>query len=1263
MASVLDDATSRLYAGALLGKSLIKNLGSTDAEGQQRTVAVRRATIQAGVASGKLKPSELSKSDAGLLGAALEGKENIPSGPFGFVGKFLGNLAHGAGEFGESLTHLPEGLMTLGGDLGQELKKTALGDKPGEPNAPFMEDLGRIGGSVIHDFSSPRQIYEHPFNPLIDVAGVATGGAGLAAKGAGALARAGEFAEGGRLASLAPAANRLINLTSTAGRAPAIASSGFTEARSGELAKAGIEAARIPRAYSPNIGMKYVVQKPLDMAISKFSDFKLPGNESTLGDLQGGFYGRKIINRARAQASAGTNEAFLNSPAHDLLKSAGRMFQHGQGSGVYQSAATWLHQAGINTIEKLDEYAQKLREGEDIDGTILTKEEQAHAADFIKRMEDPRFRQLIEHPTDEMKEYAFHNRRLNVHNARELDIDPRVSEDAAFGRLRALTNKTNDELRAELPAELRPFNKFAKGLQAMQEAMLGQGSAEVVPSVKDLAYEIPYGTVQQKMNIMERVTESMKADLEKNESQLERQRDPNYISGSTMFEKVATALHDELGIDPEQAQSFARGVALGTPEGPILPTYMPSVSGAGMHYGLRRDPLYQRVGRVMGVGKFQSLEGIERQPDFYEFKRPFSPRSASAQTIGLGPAKNYLREANYESFVRGVMQTSPDSIAKNAYQIQRDLLQGKLNPQMIEKLAVKGSDGQPMVFRGPGEMQKALGLEANHYSFVPVDSWQNYISTKTGLELDFAHILKTQGAEDIESEIENLADESAQEFVSGEMSKAATGKYQGVALPTTFVKTIVEHLRVAENESRLGKINAMLLGRWKSAVLAMMPSWLLRTSLGHGIVALIDGTVNPKFWMAAHRYFEDRPILPESLEPIAWGEKYGDTALNPEALPAGVNQGGMQHELADIGQGERVAKQIAPTRLISGGVHVTTNYQRRAIFLRSLDREAKQRLAELGRDFDHPGGFWNSKNIDAVLDPAWREAVLKEPDLIEHAFDQLGKVSYTFGEMSPWERRLVKNFMPFYGWYKFISKFVWSMPFNYPGRSAAIAALGHLGVEETSKLGILPDYLEGAVWFNHNDLTQSKYLNLYGMNPLENYANPFSLAKGPLGGMMRAGNLSPMIQAVIAASGINPLTNEPEGIDPRSGIEQGKYGEWINTKTGQVLPNIGAVNPIQRGIGTFMRAFPEIRALELMRTGGNPVYPESIPLIDEHPIGVNPGTRRGNTPLSMFEQEFGVQPRTYNIQKHTEEMLRHIAEAKTKNEKAQRRATEKLAAP
>ena len=351
MPGVVDEPLSRLYAGALLGKALAKETGEVGAQQGQLRLSARRATLTAGIASGSIDPSKLSNQDAGLLGSALAGGHvkipSLVSDPLGFLGHFAKNFGKGAGEFAESLKGVPQGLLGLGEAAGEELGRAVTPPGLRGKQAPLSEKLQQIAGGVAHDFSSPQQIYEHPFNPFLDVASVASGGIGGAVKGAGALSRAGAFTEGGSLSGLAGAANKVIGLGSTLGRPDAIASPGFTAdniEHFGEIAPA-----RTPRPYSPNLGMKYVVQKPLDTAISKLKDLQLPSGES-LGDLQGRYYGRKLINRTRAQISAGTNEAFMKGPVGDFLHSTTRMYKNGQAAGQYQFEAAMLHSLGVNKI-------------------------------------------------------------------------------------------------------------------------------------------------------------------------------------------------------------------------------------------------------------------------------------------------------------------------------------------------------------------------------------------------------------------------------------------------------------------------------------------------------------------------------------------------------------------------------------------------------------------------------------------------------------------------------------------------------------------------------------------------------------------------------------------------------------------------------------------------------------------------------------------------------------------------------------------------
>jgi hypothetical protein len=1261
VAGIFEDPIDKLYTGALLGSALAKQVGESGAYGGDIKLSIRRAELTAGIASGKIKGASLGASDASLLGTGLK----IPSiktggfSPFGFL-KNLGS------DIATTTENLPQGLYKLGSDaLGQIVGGENLGERPEgagpgwkpPESEPFTKDIGLAAKGFVHgaaELAHPKQFYEHPLEPLLDVATVASLGAGGLAKTAGVISRASAGAgEGSNLANIGATAAKLTKIGSTLDRPSAIVAPGLTERDIAGLSEHGVNVPTVGRAYSPQPLMKYLVQKPLDTSISKLKDVTVPFTGHTVGDLQGAYYGRQLIARTRGQIAAGTAEEYANTPIHDFLESAKELYKEGQGRGQQKFEASMLMSMGIHDLNQLDEYANQIRDGQDIEGAIMTPDMQA-AADHRANIQyqDPKFRELIEHPTEDMKELAYHYRRLILADmTKGLPISPQTFETNTLGRLQELTKKTPEELKGELPPHLLPDNNFAKGLYNLQEAMRGNPVADRVPTAKELANQLGVGSAPKRLGLVESAIHSFATDLKNEESPFQRLQDPSYLPGTTLADKIAQVL-PQLGLDGEQAQAFARGVPLGNPDGDILPTYVPSVSGEGMKFGVRKERAGLIAQRALGVARFRGLSDV-KEPGFYDFKRPFTPRSASARTIGLGPLAHYLKDPTYDSFAKGAMRLDPEMILRHVYQVNRDIVDRKLSPAMIEKLAFKDNEGKVLRMTGPGELVEKLGTQSAHYEFVPTDLYRNYFTTSARMQQSVAEALKggTMEGEDLTAQIEALTEESAQKFVSEEMEKAARGWSEGVAMPKTFVKSLIEHSRIAEQGSSIGRALSSIQGRWKSAVLSYMPSWLLRTTVGHGLIAVISGTVSPKFWLQAHDYFSDRPILPGAIDKISWGKKYGaETLTRPEGLPYGVNQGSMMHELQDVGQGQREAALSTLPKTITKGVHTATNYQRRAIFLHKLEGAAKQRLGELQKDFEHPGGFWNSKNIDAVLDPAWREEVLKAPDLVEHAFDQVSKVSYTFGQMQPWERRVVKYGMPFYGWYKFITKFVWGMPINYPGRSAILAQLGRIGHEDLSSMGPIPDYLSGALFFDHSNLEKAKYIQMYGLNPFYDFANPIGPG-GPLEGIIRSGQFSPIIQAVAAGFGFNPLTGETEEVSPQSGIERGKYGELINTKTGQRLPNVGAFEPIQRMLGTFMRAFPEARMAELAATKGNPVYPESIPLISEHPIGVAPQSRRGNTVLSALGQEFGVQPKTTNISKYQANLLKAITEARKANVK------------
>ena len=1268
-----EEIPQSLYNAALLGTALSKQMGEVAGQRTSMENAARSATLTAGVASGRIKGQQLSHADASRLAQGVTHVPSFFSNPLGFFAGEARQVGHEAGQIVGSFSKIPQGIASLGEGVGETLKTAVtppwMRTKQEEQGNKLVKQIKLAGHEIAH----PTQ---HPLGALLNLAAIASPALGGVAKGAGAVSRAAETFPGAEASGVARAAAKVSRLGSVEGRAPVTLSPGMTE-KNIEALKAlnpnvdlnTVKAAEVPRYYKATAPfVKYAVQKPFDYVLSKAKRLPVPGRQAgNVEEFYGNLFGRRIINRARAQQQAGVNEAFANGPVKDFLETVERMKAKADNpaAGDMQHAAMLLHAMGIDNLDRLDNYAELLRKGEDVDGPVQNATEmQAAQYRANKLFQDDRFRALIENPTDDMKEAAYQLRRVNVHLATiaEERLNPTIHEESgAFGRRKALEDKTVEEMRHELPAWAQAHAPFARGLQAIQDSLMGRETAEVIPSAMDLARGLYIPDKPAVAKTIQEAIDSFKEDRANGESQLDRQEKPGYIAGNTLYQKIATAFQHRFGMEPEQAQALARGVPLGGPGSEIIPTYVPSVSAdVGAHFGVQPGGLLRRLIRPTPLDR----KG-EELPDYYTMKRPFRPRNITAYNVAIGQPLGFSHDAAYTAFMNGSMRMDPEMIARNAYNVYRGILGNKLNDQMIDKIAVKTTDGTVRIFDNEGDMNVALGPLAAKYQFLPVNVWRDFFNEDVQLQRDMADVFTSNpdaSPEEAMRQMEEYAEESAQRLVSGMTQKAGmSGKRfgQGVAVPRTFVDTIMKHRQVAEMGTGIARVESYVLSRWKYMQLTMMPAWMMRTSIGHGLIALIDGTMNPTYWVQANRYFsEANKPTEESLSAMEQFNGAGDRVLNPQPLPYAVNQGGMIREMADTGQMK--LRQNPMAKLIGSAVHTQTNWQRRAIFLRKLDVEAKQRMAELGTAFDHPGGFMNSKNIDAVLDPAIQREVLKYPGLIENVFDQLSQVSYTFGEMSPWERKLIKFGLPFWGWYKFISKFVWKLPFNYPGRAEAFHMLGNIGNEwQENNLGPIPPYLESALWLSHANPTAVKYINLYGLNPMADVMNPLG-RQGMLQGAVRMGQMSPILQSVMAGYGINPLTGQSERIDPRTGIEADRFGTLFNVRTGEELEGPFQANPLQRAFGTFARSFPEVRAVELGLTGGNPVFPESIPLLHEQPIGVQPTTRRGGNLLSALEQEFGAQMRTYNLGKYQANFLKNLAEATRKNPKTIRKEQQKL---
>jgi hypothetical protein len=229
------------------------------------------------------------------------------------------------------------------------------------------------------------------------------------------------------------------------------------------------------------------------------------------------------------------------------------------------------------------------------------------------------------------------------------------------------------------------------------------------------------------------------------------------------------------------------------------------------------------------------------------------------------------------------------------------------------------------------------------------------------------------------------------------------------------------------------------------------------------------------------------------------------------------------------------------------------------------------------------------------------------------------------------ERRLAKSVIPFYGWHKFMTKFILALPVTWPGRANALYRLGELGQSETNNLGPMPEWLRATLLFDTHNLQQVHYLSMMGLNPLGDLINP----AGGFQSLIAMNQLSPIMQAVIEGAGYNTLTGGLESIDPTSQIID-VNGQYINLQTGQPVGNLGSASitaDFQRFMGGLLRSFPYLRIGEQYITQGKGLYPESIPFISEKEIPTAAGVPpKKVTPISVLEQLGGVAPKVYDLQ-------------------------------
>lgn len=689
--------------------------------------------------------------------------------------------------------------------------------------------------------------------------------------------------------------------------------------------------------------------------------------------------------------------------------------------------------------------------------------------------------------------------------------------------------------------------------------------------------------------------------------------------------------------DPLDVQAHYRH--MGYPE----PVYLPHREARGFTYEPRRfgisgEPILKAESKYKQAQELMADEESRRFRD---------------------PRQLYLEMSDLQLFRSGAARADSMGIVNAFARMEEDLVENGFGTRIIEPRTLKDTNGESIIVHNQREADMVSGKNKGEWIYFPVGDATKWFKGEINLlrqvakkleELDGKGIRVTD--EEWDTQLNKLIEDQAKEFT---FEYVGASRADGVILPRSFMERMRAHTKAYEGfGGKVGQIWINSLNIWRTATLAWMPRWWINTAGGSAVLALLHGTWDPRLYAGAIRLMGTKRVP-------------GEIALSTYAI---------EHH----GPGIHSLDFAGPTRGIYKNVQRLENVFRTSAFLRALDRDTRKAMRESAESIDALAGmspkqrftrFWDDEYLNNLLGLGDKEAMSLEA--IDHAVSETDRFFYNFLQLGPNERRFVRQIIPFYGWYKFVTKFIWRLPVDYPGRANIIARLGYVGQQAEEEMGPMPDWMKGSIFFN-KDPHNLKFMTTYGLNPFSQFANPY----GPQGAqsLVNFGQFAPAIQAMFAGMGVGPF-GETTAISPQEGITTDFLGRQIRAGSGEEV-RAGQGPWFKRVLGAGIRSLPQMREMEqsginvdlpgplprLWGTGGRPTYPESLPLIAPRPMAVREETRKGTGvfgPRGLLLQSTGTQIRERNLAKDQSMQRKSGKFGKTKVKRQLRKLRKDLA--
>lgn len=285
---------------------------------------------------------------------------------------------------------------------------------------------------------------------------------------------------------------------------------------------------------------------------------------------------------------------------------------------------------------------------------------------------------------------------------------------------------------------------------------------------------------------------------------------------------------------------------------------------------------------------------------------------------------------------------------------------------------------------------------------------------------------------------------------------AKDAKGQRLMVPERFAKTLEADLE--KGHTAAGLFAHRIMSVWRALILNLRVPWLENNVIGNALMASVR-FAGPHGLAAVLGMIETTKGAEAARRALGMAEQSGHltsedmAVLLPELSKSGTFIG------SQLPSGVLAKAPVAVQKVLKAPGAIVGA-------LPKLDRATEGALRRASAETVLRG----SEEVKALYKAmpkqtrSWRAAMqtgLKDPDLRRLVVREVNDALGNFLSLSPTEANAIRSLIPFYAWFREITRITLKLPLDAPGRTDLIARLGQVGNQNT--LQNVPSYLAGAI--------------------------------------------------------------------------------------------------------------------------------------------------------------------------------------------------------